>query len=125
MKKILFIEDSNTVLAMMSSVLARGGFEVKTTVSGNDGYLQAKEWRPDLILLDLMLPDTHGFNLLEKFKSDETCKDIPVLVLTSRDNPDDVVKGLQSGASDYLVKHNTMPKILLEKVKKCLGEMAA
>ena len=121
MKKILIIEDSRTVLSMMAAVLKGGGFDVATAEKGGDGYNQAKEWKPDLILLDVMLPDTNGFDLLEKLKSDESCKQIPVLMLTSRDTPDDVVKGLHMGASDYLIKHSTMPKILLEKVKKWLG----
>ena len=105
---------------MMSAVLKRDGFDVMTAEKGSDGYKQAKDWKPDLILLDVLLPDANGFDLLEKFKSDDTCKDIPVLMLTSRDNPEDVAKGLKLGASDYLVKHSTMPKVLLEKVKKCL-----
>ncbi|MGH7772260.1 MAG: response regulator [Candidatus Binatia bacterium] len=121
MKKILIIEDSRTVATMMSAVLKGGGFDVKTAEKGNDGFTQAKDWKPDLILLDVLLPDANGFDLLEKFKSDESCKDIPVLILTSRDSPDDVRKGLKLGANDYLVKHHTMPKLLVEKVKKWLG----
>ena len=121
MKKILFIEDSHTVRSMMSAVLERGGFEVKTAEKGSDGYTHVKNWQPDLILLDVMLPDANGFDLLEKFKSDESCKQIPVLMLTSRDSADDVIRGLKTGASDYLVKHSTMPKVLLEKVKKWVG----
>ena len=121
MKKILIIEDSRTTLSMMSAVLKGGGFEVRTAEKGGEGYAQIKDWKPDLILLDVMLPDANGFDLLAQFKSDETCKQIPVLMLTARDNPDDVIKGLQAGASDYLVKHSTMPKILLEKVKKWLA----
>ena len=121
MKKVLIIEDSRTVLAMMSSVLKSGGFDVMTAEKGNDGATQVRDWKPDLILLDVMLPDTNGFDLLTKFKAEESSKDIPVLMLTARDSPEDVVKGLQMGASDYLVKHSTMPKILLEKVKKWLA----
>lgn len=121
MKKILIIEDSRTALALMSSVLKNGGFDVMTAEKGSDGYKQIKEWKPDLVLLDVILPDANGFDLLAKFKSDDECKQIPVLMLTSRDNPDDVVKGLQLGASDYFVKHSTRPKILLEKIKKWVG----
>jgi len=121
MKKVLIIEDSRTVLAMMSSVLKGGGFDVMTAERGGDGHTQVRDWKPDLILLDVVLPDTNGFDLLTKFKAEESSKDIPVLMLTARDSPEDVVKGLQMGASDYLVKHSTMPKILLEKVKKWLA----
>ena len=118
MKKILLIEDSPTILTMISAVLKRGGIDVKTAETGSDGYTQIKEWKPDLVLLDLLLPDTNGLDLLAKIKSDESYKDIPVVMLTSQDNPDDVVKALKAGASDYLLKYNTMPKVLLEKVKK-------
>ena len=125
MKKVLIIEDSRTILAMMSAVLKGGGFDVRTAETGGKGLDQAKEWKPDLILLDVMLPDSNGFDLLEKLKSDESCKDIPVLMLTGQDNPDNVAKGLKLGARDYLVKHSTMPKVLLEKVKKCFSETTA
>jgi len=121
MKKILIVEDSPTVVAMMANVLRGGGFEVKTVEKGSDGQAQAKSWKPDLILLDVMLPDTNGFDLLAQLKSDDEVKNIPVVMLTARDAKEDVDKGLEGGAMDYLVKHSTMPKLLLEKVKKWLG----
>ena len=121
MKKILIIDDSRTVLMMMSAVLKAGGYEVATTEKGSEGLEKVMECKPDLVILDVMLPDISGFDLLAKLKSEESVKDIPVVMLTARDSREDVAKGLEAGAIGYLVKHSTMPKILLEKVKSWVG----
>jgi DNA-binding response OmpR family regulator len=80
-----------------------------------------REWKPDLILLDVMLPDESGFNLLAKLKAEESSKDIPIAMLTARDSREDVAKGSELGAIGYLVKYSTMPKVLLDKVKGWIG----
>ncbi len=120
MKKILIIDDSRTVLVMMSAVLKASGFEVQTAEKGSESHTLVKDWKPDLIILDVMLPDANGFDLLAKFKSEESSKDIPIVLLTGRDSPEETAKGLELGAVGYLVKHRTMPKVLVEKVKSWL-----
>jgi twitching motility two-component system response regulator PilH len=123
MKKILIIDDSKTQLAIMASVLRGGGFDVVISENGGDGYAQAQKWKPDLIFLDIVLSSTmSGFDVLDELKKDPSVvKDVPVVMLTGRSSGEDVAKGFQKGAKDYLLKYNTMPKVLLEKVKQYLG----
>lgn len=122
MKKILIVDDSATVLAMMAAVLKKAGYDIATAATTADGLAKTKEWKPELVLLDVMLPDESGFTLLTKIKTDEGCKDIAVAMLTGQDSPTDVAKGTELGAIGYLVKHATMPKILVEKVKGWIGQ---
>jgi len=122
MKKILIVDDSPTVLTMMSAVLKGASYDVVTAGKAAEGSNKVKDWKPDLILLDVILPDETGFSLLAKLKAEESSKDIPIAMLTARDSREDIAKGTELGAIGYLVKHSTMPKVLLEKVKGWIGE---
>lgn len=121
MKKILIVDDSPTVLTMMSAVLKVAGYDILTVGKAAAGIIKAQDWKPDLILLDVMLPDESGFNLLAKLKAEESSKDIPIAMLTARDSREDIAKGSELGAIGYLVKYSTMPKVLLDKVKGWIG----
>ncbi|MDA3864259.1 MAG: response regulator transcription factor [Deltaproteobacteria bacterium] len=109
-KKILLIEDSPALLAGLLSNLQYEGYWVTAAPQGKLGLKQLDESRFDLIILDLMLPDIDGFDLLEKIrkKGDYT----PVLILSARDGVDNKVKGLQTGADDYLTKPFELEELL-------------
>ena len=93
-----------------------------SALDGEIGLGLAKVKKPDLILLDLILPKTSGFEVLRKLKEDDATKDIPVIVLTNLESIEDIEKALSLGTTTYLVKANYSLEEVLEKVKKALGE---
>mgnify|MGYP001573916814 FL=1 len=82
---------------------------------------EVKKKHPDVVLLDILLPKLDGFTVLEQLKADSTVKDIPVILLTNLGQKDDVEKGLQMGAADYLIKAHFKPSETVAKVRKVLG----
>jgi DNA-binding response OmpR family regulator len=96
------------------------GYKVSTADNGEKGLNDAKKKKPSIILLDVLLPKLDGFAVLEKLKADPTTKDIPVVLLTNLGQKDDVEKGLEAGAVDYLIKAHFKPSEIVDKVKKVL-----
>src|SRR3989344_7626198 len=119
-KKILFIEDDTTLQESLGQVLKGAGFEVFHALNGEDGLKLAGEERPDVILLDLILPKINGFDVLKELKGSDNTKHIPVIVLTNLESPEDIQKALFSGASTYLLKASYELEDVLAKVKKAL-----
>ena len=122
MKKILFIEDEEALQKTLGEVLKQEGFEVVSAFDGEAGLNLVKSAKPDLILLDLVMPKMTGFEVLTKLKADEETKNIPVIVLTNLESIGDVGKAIEAGATTYLVKAQYSLDEVLEKVKKALGE---
>lgn len=120
MKKILFIEDESSLQKAIGEVLKQEGFEVSSALDGQEGLEKLKEERPDLILLDLILPKLDGFEVLKRIKVDPKIKNIPVIVLTNLEGSGDVEKALELGATTYLVKANYELADVVEKVKQTL-----
>jgi DNA-binding response OmpR family regulator len=123
MKKILYIEDDPDLQKTLGDLLKSEGYEVVLALDGEIGLKLAKTERPDLILLDLILPKVHGFEVLKTLKKEEETKDIPVVTLTNLEGTEDVVKAIELGATAYLVKAQYTPKDVLEKIKKILGDI--
>jgi DNA-binding response OmpR family regulator len=119
--KILLIEDDPFLLSMYSAKFELGGFAVVTADNGEDGVVSAKGERPDLILLDIVLPKMSGLDVLQKLKTDNTTASIPVIILTNLNQKDEIERGMALGASDYLIKAHTMPSEVVERIKKILG----
>ena len=119
-KKILFIEDESALQKTFGDVLKQEGYQMLSALDGEVGLRLVKTEKPDLILLDLILPKINGFEVLEKLKEDQETKDIPVIVLTHLEEMEDVQKAIELGAKDYLVKANYSLKEVVEKVKKAL-----
>ena len=122
MKKILFVEDESTLQKTFGEILKQEGYEMISALDGEIGLRLAKTKKPDLILLDLILPKVHGFEVLKKLKEDNETKDIPVIVLTNLEGIGDVEKAIELGATTYLVKANYSLEEVIEKIKKALGE---
>lgn len=117
-KKILIAEDDAFIMEMYSMKLVSEGFEV---ISANDGERTVDKTRsekPDLILLDILMPKLDGKGALKKIKSEKETANIPVIVLTNVGEQDSVKEILDLGASDYLIKSNFTPDEVVEKVKK-------
>ncbi len=122
MKKILFIEDEETLQRTFGDVLQREKYEVVKALDGKIGLRLAKSEKPDLIILDLVLPKMLGFEVLKALKKDKETKDIPVLILTNLERPKDVEQALNLGATTYLVKTNYALEEVIDKIKKVLKE---
>lgn len=122
MKKILFIEDEAALQKTFSDVLTQEGFKVLNALDGEQGLRIAKSEKPDLILLDLILPKIHGFEVLKILKEDSATKDIPIIVLTNLESTSDVERAIELGATTYLVKANYDLEDVIKKVKNALGE---
>jgi len=122
MKTILIIEDEPTLQKTMSLALEQEGYEVKNALDGEIGLKLAKEIKPDMILLDLILPKVDGFEALEELKNDDTTKDIPVIVLTNLESTEEIERALVMGATTYLVKANYDLKDIIQKIKETLKQ---
>jgi len=121
MKTILFVEDEAALHKTLGQVLRDKGYNLISALDGKIGLELAKgEKRPDLILLDLILPKVNGFEVLRKLKEDPETKDIPVIVLTNLESTGDIEKALELGATTYLVKASYGLEELVEKVRKTL-----
>jgi len=119
-KKILIVEDDKFLRELIAKKLSEGGFIVEEASDGEEGIRKIKEGRPDLILLDLILPSIDGFEVLEKIKEDLETKPIPVIVLSNLGQKEDIERGLKLGAFDYLVKAHFTPGEVIEKVRNAL-----
>jgi DNA-binding response OmpR family regulator len=121
-KKILFVEDDRFYADLIAqkftnSKLPDIEFEFNFAFTGDDALVTLQKFSPDVVLLDIMLPGkTDGFVVLEKLKSDDNLKKVPVIVLSNLDGPQDVAKGMQLGAFLYLIKSSTVPSEVLERV---------
>ncbi len=122
MKTILFIEDESALQKTVGEILKQEGYEVIPALDGEVGLKLAQRKTPDLILLDLVLPKIHGFEVLKKLKENSETKNIPVIILTNLEGIEDIDKAIELGAQSYLVKAQYELKELVEKVKKILNE---
>lgn len=121
-KTILFIEDEPALQKTFGDILKQEGYEMISALDGEEGLRKVKEKKPDLILLDLILPKVHGFDVLKQLKEDPETKDIPIIVLTNLEGTGDIEKALELGATTYLVKASYTLEEVIEKIKKALQE---
>jgi DNA-binding response OmpR family regulator len=124
MKKILVVDDEEDVVDVLRLVLGKKGYEVATATSGMDGLARAQSALPDLILLDIMMHQMDGWEVLKLLKLDERTGAIPVVILSARVEPKDKIRGLQEGAIDYVTKPFAVREILA-KIAAVLGGGAA
>ena len=120
--KILLIEDDPFLLSMYATKFELEGFEIIFAEDGEKALKVANKEKPDIILLDVLLPKMDGFEVLKELKKNEETKAVPVILLTNLSQRDDVEKGLALGAVDYLIKAHFMPTEVVEKIKKILAE---
>jgi len=118
--RVLVVEDDSFLAGMYLTKFGIEGFTVELASDGKEGVKKAKEWKPDIILLDVVLPIMDGFTALEAVRNDPDTQGIPVILLTNLGQKSDVEKGMKLGASDYLIKAHFMPSEVIEKVKHLL-----
>ena len=120
MKKVLVVDNEQDVIEVLRLVLGKHGYRVLAATSGMDALTQAQSELPDLILLDIMMQQMDGWEVLKLLKLDERTSAIPVVMLSARVEPKDKVRGLQEGAIDYVTKPFAVREIV-EKVAAALG----
>jgi two-component system phosphate regulon response regulator PhoB len=111
--RILVVDDEPEIVALVAYHLAKAGYRVSTAASGQDALELARRERPSLVVLDLMLPGMSGFDVLEQLRSDDSTRDIAVLMLTARREEPDRIRGLSLGADDYLTKPFSPAELVL------------
>ncbi len=119
-KTILIIEDDKFLRELIVRKLFKENYEVSEAVDGEEGIKKIKEEKPDLVLLDLILPGIDGFEVLSKMKEDPALSSIPVVILSNLGQKEDVEKGLKLGAVDYLIKAHFTPGEIIDKIKAAL-----
>jgi two-component system phosphate regulon response regulator PhoB len=122
-ERILVVDDEPDIVALVVYHLAKAGFRISTASNGADALRLAQQDRPALIVLDLMLPGMNGLEVLDQLRADESGQDIAVLLLTARREEADRIKGLSSGADDYLTKPFS-PQELVLRVRNILRRMS-
>ncbi|MBI5728280.1 MAG: response regulator [Candidatus Magasanikbacteria bacterium] len=118
---VLIVEDDTFLANIYKTKFEMEGFKVSVAENGEAGLADAKKKKPNIILLDILLPKMDGFTVLKKLKADDEMKSCPVVLLTNLGQRDDVEKGLELGAADYLIKAHFKPSETVDKVKKVLG----
>ncbi len=119
-KKILIVDDETELANFVKMRLEASNFEVTVASDGEECLYKIEENIPDLILLDIFMPNREGFETLRMLKEKYWTKSVPVIMLTAKDSPDSVARALKMGASDYIVKPFES-RVLLEKIRKLLG----
>jgi len=122
MNKILLVEDDKFLSTALDDKLTREGFTVIKALNGQEAITKIRSQQPDLILLDIIMPQKNGFEVLAEIKLDETFKHIPVIVLSNLGQEADIKKAQDLGAVDYIVKSDVEMKIVVEKIKAELAK---
>ena len=115
MARILIVDDSPTELHILKTMLEKGGYQTLSATNAEEGIAKAKADKPDLILMDVVMPGTNGFQATRALTRDEATKNIPVILCTTKDQETDKVWGMRQGAMDYLTKP-VDPAALIAKI---------
>lgn len=118
-KRILLIEDEEDIAALLKLQAEVSGYKLHVEVDGINGYRAIEREKPDLVILDIMLPGQNGFDVCRKIKNNPELKNIPVIILTAKGEELDIVLGLELGADDYVAKPFS-PKVLFSRIKAVL-----
>lgn len=120
MASILVVDDSPTEIHVFKTMLEKNGFEVTTAQSGEEGIERAKQVKPDLILMDVVMPGLNGFQATRQLGNDADTSNIPVIIVTTKDQETDKVWAMRQGAKDYVVKP-AKEADLMGRIKAILG----
>ena len=121
-KKILIIEDEEIMLDLLQRKLTSNGYEISVARNGEDGLKMIKEIKPDLILLDIIMPKMSGIEVLEEMQKDEEIKNTLVIIISNSGQPVELDKVKKLGAKDWLIKTEFSPQEVVDKVIKQIGK---
>lgn len=119
--KVLVVEDDQFLRDLIIKKLEEEGFATKQAVDGEEGLRLIREEKPNIVLLDLILPGIDGFELLKQVKADASLSNIPILILSNLGQKDDVDRAFELGAKDYLIKAHFTPGEIVQRVREILG----
>jgi len=119
--KILLVEDDKFLRELMTRKLTNEGFDLQEAIDGEEGLKKLETFKPDIILLDLILPGLDGFEVLERIKDNPQTSSVPVLILSNLGQRDEIEKGLKLGAIDFMVKAHFTPEEIVGKIKSILS----
>jgi two-component system, chemotaxis family, chemotaxis protein CheY len=120
MKRILIIEDEIILRNLLEKKFKQEGYEVTVAVDGEDGIEKMRENKPDLIVLDIIMPRLDGFGVMEKMKEDDNLKDIYIMIVSNSGQPVELDRARRLGARDWLIKTDFDPQEVISKVSKIL-----
>jgi DNA-binding response OmpR family regulator len=120
-KKILLVDDANTILMMERMILNKEPYDLITAKDGKEAVSKAEAERPDLILMDVLMPNMNGFEACREIRKKEATKITPIIMVTTRGEAENVQKGYESGCNDYITKPINSAE-LLAKIQNYLGE---
>ena len=123
-KKILVVDDEDDILNFLELVLSEKGYQVSTASGGQEALTKAQLERPDLVLLDIMMPQMDGWEVLKLLRVDDETAEVPVAMLSARTEARDRVQGLQEGAIDYICKPFSLSE-LLGKIEAIFSQASA
>ena len=119
-EKILVIEDEKILLDAIAKKLQVAGYSVRTALNGEEGLEKIKEEKPDLILLDILMPKVDGFEVLKKMSEDKELSEIPVVIISNSGQPVEIERAMSMGVKDYLIKAEFDPEVVIAKVRNIL-----
>jgi len=120
LKKVLIVEDDKFLRQLIVQKLVKEQYEVIEAADGEQGLKKVQQENPDLVLLDLILPGIDGFEVLSRIKKNQELAKVPVIILSNLGQQEDVQRGLNLGAVDYLIKAHFTPGEIVEKIRKAL-----
>lgn len=121
-QKILIVEDDKFLRELISKKLVNEGFQISQALDGEEGIKKILEDKPDLVLLDLILPGLDGFGVLAKKKENPEAAGIPVIVLSNLSQENEIKRAMDLGAADFLVKAHFIPGEIVNKIKQILNK---
>ena len=121
-KKILLVEDEEIIIDLLVKKLRDEGYEVHVARDGVEGLEKMKDVKPDVVLLDIIMPKMGGFEVMEEMKGDPDLKDFPIIIISNSGQPIELDRAKELGARDWLIKTEFDPREVIEKVKGQIGE---
>ncbi len=120
MKSILLVEDDPFLIDIYTTKLKEAGFSIKVAINGEEAIRKIKEKKPDLVILDIVLPQMDGWAILREIKSEPKFKNLKVIILSNLGQKEEVEKGMDLGAIKYLIKAHYTPSQVVEEIKKII-----
>ena len=117
---VLVVEDNALILGFVNKTVSDAGFKVTSVTNAEDALKSIQEHKPDIILLDIILPGMDGLEFLKTVRKDGELKNIPVVIISNLSGRDDVDKGMLMGANSYLIKSNILPEDVIKKITEVL-----
>ncbi len=122
MKKVLIVEDEDIIIDLLKKKLLQEGYDVSIAHDGEEGLKSLREIKPDIVLLDIVMPKKSGYEVMEEMGKDPELSKIPIIIISNSGQPVELDKAKDLGAKDWLIKTEFDPQEVADKVKKQIGQ---